>query len=70
MNIDIRKNIINNFSTASMDEFIDSIETSINDNEEITLPGLGVFFEIIWKNSNKEEKEKLVNILMSKIKST
>ena len=57
MNIDIRKSIVNNFKGSSIDEIRDSIETSIEDNEEITLPGLGVFFEILWKNSDKDDKE-------------
>ena len=57
MDIDIRKSIINNFKGSSIDEIRNSIETSIEDNEEITLPGLGVFFEILWKNSDKDDKE-------------
>ena len=50
MNIDIRKSIINNFKDSDINEIKKSIESSINEMDEITLPGLGVFFEIIWKN--------------------
>lgn len=63
MNIDIRKNIKDNFKNANIDEIKASIESSIADNEEITLPGLGVFFEIMWKNSDSE----LQNILLQNI---
>ena len=57
MNIDIRKSIIKNFEGSGIENIRESIETSIEDNEEITLPGLGVFFEILWNNSDKEDKE-------------
>ena len=57
MNIDIRKSIISNFKGSSIDEIKDSIESSISDGAEITLPGLGVFFEILWNNSDKDDKE-------------
>lgn len=63
MNIDIRKSIKDNFKGTNTSEIKASIESSIADNEEITLPGLGVFFEIMWKNSDSE----LQNILLQNI---
>ena len=63
MNIDIRKSIINNFNDAKKDEIKASIISSIEDNEEITLPGLGVFFEILWKKSDEENQEYILNTL-------
>lgn len=57
MNIDIRKSIIKNFEGSGIENIRESIETSIEDKEEITLPGLGVFFEILWNNSDKDDKE-------------
>lgn len=63
MNIDIRKNIINNFNNAKKDEIKASIISSIENNEEITLPGLGVFFEILWKKSDEENQEYILNTL-------
>lgn len=54
MDIDIRKSIINNFNNSNIDEIKKSIESSIEDKEEITLPGLGVFFELLWENSNNK----------------
>ena len=64
MNIDIRKSIKDNFKDADTSEIKASIESSISDGEEITLPGLGVFFEIMWKNSDFE----LQNVLLENIK--
>ena len=46
MNTDIRKYIKKNFKNTNIDELKSSIEDSINQREEVTLPGLGVFFEI------------------------
>ena len=57
MNIDIRKSVIKNFEGSGIEDIRESIETSIEDHEEITLPGLGVFFEILWNNSDKDDKE-------------
>ena len=65
MSIDIRESIRNNFKNSSREEMIESIESSIKDKEEITLPGLGVFFEILWENSNDELKNQIVSIIKS-----
>lgn len=55
MEINIRSSIKNNFKDCSIDDLEASINESIND-EEVVLPGLGVLFEILWKNtSNKKE---------------
>jgi len=64
MNIDIRKSIKDNFKDSDTSEIKASIESSISDGEEITLPGLGVFFEIMWKNCDFE----LQNVLLENIK--
>lgn len=63
MNIDIRKSIKENFKKNSLEEIRESIESAIKDKEEITLPGLGVFFEILWENSSDKEKENVLDIL-------
>ena len=41
MNIDIRKSIINNFKNNSKNDIKEAIISSMNENDEITLPGLG-----------------------------
>ena len=64
MNINIRESIKDNFKGADAGEIKVSIESSITDGEEITLPGLGVFFEIMWKNSDSD----LQNVLVDNIK--
>ncbi len=63
MNIDIRESIINNFKDCDIKDIEDSIESSIKDKDEITLPGLGVFFEILWKNSDKDLKDNILTLI-------
>lgn len=63
MNIDIRKSIINNFKELNEKEIIESIEESIKKGDEITLPGLGVFFELLWNNSDKKIKKTIIEII-------
>lgn len=63
MNIDIRKSIKNNFSDSDLKEIRNSIEDSINKGDEITLPGLGVFFEILWNNSNENNKNEILETI-------
>ncbi|MCI5836136.1 MAG: small acid-soluble spore protein SspI [Firmicutes bacterium] len=63
MNIDIRKSIIDNFKNSSKDEIKESIISSLKMNEEITLPGMGVFFEILWQNCSNELKDEIINII-------
>ena len=68
MDIDIRKHIINNFKNDKKDSLKEAIDESIKSNDEITLPGEGVFFELIWKNANEDDKNKILDTLEKAIK--
>lgn len=61
--IDIRNNIQENFQGASLEEIKTSVESSIEEAKEITLPGLGVFFELLWKNSDESDHEFILNTI-------
>ena len=65
--IDIRNHIKNNFKDADTNEFRASIVESIKEKDEITLPGLGVFFEILWENSDENSREYILNTIKSHI---
>ena len=67
MNINIRKSIMSNFKDTSKNDIFESIENAINDQEEVTLPGLGVFFELLWLNSSKKKKEEIIDIISSSL---
>lgn len=68
MNINIRQNIINNFKGAEKDEIKNSIVSSIDDGKEITLPGLGVFFELLWNKSDENSREYILTTLHDLLK--
>ena len=57
MDLDIRKAVVNNLNNASHDDVETTIKNAIELSEEKTLPGLGVLFEILWKNSSEQWKE-------------
>ncbi len=67
MNLDIRSHIMNNFKGDGKEELKSAIEESIETNDEITLPGMGVFFELVWKKADEATKETLLNILQESI---
>ena len=68
MDIDIRKHIVSNFKDADVDEIKASIEASIKEKKEITLPGLGVFFEVLWSESDENSREYILNTLKNSLK--
>lgn len=67
MDIDIRKSIINNFKDSETKDIRSSIESSISDRDEITLPGLGVFFELIWNGSDEEHKDYILETIKKEL---
>ncbi len=62
-NISIRGYIKKNFKNSDEKEIRNSIETSLKENTEETLPGLGVLFEVLWQNSNQNQKNDIINNL-------
>lgn len=67
MNIDIRKHIINNFKGESKKTIENSIEESIKENDELSLPGMGTLFEILWKNADNNLKESILNVIKNNL---
>lgn len=67
MNINIREYIRNNFKKADSNEIEESIESSISSNDEVILPGLGVLFEIVWKNCSEDVKNNILQTLVNNI---
>lgn len=68
MNISIRQHVISNFKDSDTKDIEESIESSVNDKDEVTLPGLGVFFELLWENSSLDERNQILEILKNSIK--
>ena len=62
-NISIRGYIKKNFKNSNEKEIRNSIETSLKENTEETLPGLGVLFEVLWQNSNQNQRDEIITNL-------
>jgi len=65
--MDIRNYIKSNFNDLNKDKIKESIVESIKSREEVILPGLGVFFEILWNNSNDKYKEYILSTIKNNI---
>ena len=61
MNVSIREHIINNFKEDDINELKEAVNESVESNDEMTLPGLGVFMSLLWENSNEDEKSKILD---------
>ena len=68
--IKIRDYIINNFQNDNEETIKNAINESIKEQDEVTLPGMGVFFEILWQDSNDEEKEKILEKLKNRFQKS
>lgn len=66
MNISIREYIKKNFKDSTLEELKESIEESVETNDEVVLPGMGVLFEILWKNTN--DRENILKLLHDNLK--
>lgn len=60
-NIDVRKYIVSNFKDSNLEELKSSIIDSVTSGDDDPLIGLGVLFELLWKNSTEEEKNTILN---------
>ncbi len=67
MDMSIRDHIINNFKGDNYDQLRSAIEESIAEKDEVTLPGMGVFLEIIWEGADQEMKNKMLDIIKTRV---
>lgn len=65
--MNIREHIINNFKGDDYDSLKRAIDESVEEQDEVTLPGLGVFLEIIWENADQELKNQLIDIIKKRV---
>ncbi len=68
MDLNIREHIINNFQGDDYQTLKKAIDESVEANDEVTLPGLGVFFELLWENSSQELKNEIIEIIRKRVK--
>ncbi len=63
MDFNVRGAVIHNIQSMDNGELTGLIQDSITQGEEKLLPGLGVLFELIWKHSNQDEQQHMVETL-------
>ncbi len=63
----IREHIINNFKGDDYDSLQSAINESIESNDEVTLPGMGVFFEIVWQGADQSLKNQMLQIIKERV---
>ena len=68
MDTNIRYYIINNFKGDDFSTLKNAIEESIKEQDELILPGLGVFFELVWENADQELKNQIIEIIRKRVK--
>ena len=67
MNLSIREHIINNFKGDNYDTLRKAIDEAVSEQDEVTLPGLGVFLEIIWEGANQELKNQMIDLIKKRV---
>ena len=68
MSLNLRNAIIHNVTCNTQEQLEDTIVDAIQTGEEKMLPGLGVLFEVIWKNSSKQEQQEMLQALEGGLK--
>ena len=67
MDLNIREHIINNFQGDDYDTLRRAIDESVEAQDEATLPGLGVFLELIWENASQELKNEMIETIRKRV---
>jgi small acid-soluble spore protein I (minor) len=68
MDFNIRGAVIHNIQNMDNSALTGLVEDSISQGEEKLLPGLGVLFEVIWKNSDPTEQQQMIETLHEQIR--
>lgn len=69
MDMSIKEYIKNNFKNSTEEDLRSSIEESVNSQEEIVLPGLGVLFEVLWNKSDPSMQNNILSILKNNLQN-
>ena len=68
MDLNLRKAILENVTDNDKSQLEATIVDAIQNGEEKMLPGLGVFFELIWQQSDQSEQQEMLNALEQGVK--
>jgi len=63
MDLNLRAAILDNISTNDQSQLQATIVDAIQSGEEKMLPGLGVLFELIWKEADQSHQQQMLETL-------
>lgn len=63
----IKDYIIENFKEDDLNTLRTTIDECIKEDDEETLPGMGVFLSLIWQGSDEDIKKSMLDILKKEI---
>ncbi len=61
--MNIREYIKQNLKDCQEIDVKETVLASINQNDEVVLPGLGVLFEMLWNNCSDDFKSNIIKTL-------
>lgn len=64
---DIRKVILKNLAGSSREEIEGYINQTVDNREEDALPGMGILFEEVWKQSDSNARNSMMDKIMNTI---
>jgi len=64
----IKDYIINNFKDDDINTLRATIDECLMEDDEETLPGMGVFLNLIWQGSDEDTKKSMLDILQKQIR--
>ena len=67
MEISIRGHILENFKNDSIEQIREAVEQSVSATDEEVLPGLGVFFSLLWNEAGEDVKGQIISLVKNGI---
>jgi len=64
----IKDYIIQNFKEDDVNTLRNTITECISEGDEETLPGMGVFLELIWNSTNEDVRKEMLEALNKGLK--
>lgn len=67
MSINLRAAIVSNLHGNNEEDIRATILDAIQSGEEKMLPGLGVLFELMWKEASSDQQEQIINQIKTQL---
>ena len=59
----IKQHIVENFKNDDVNSIMEAINSSVNDQDDVVLPGLGIFFKLFWTEADDDTKNKIAQLV-------